>query len=203
MQNFISDLQDHVLDRLVNPNDIGIRDVNFTDKDRRTISFISGAMYSHATLRVDYTSYDIRRARDTLNPKFKHHFIMVRSGDNFPDHPFWYAKVLGIFHLNVHWHTDSSTSATRRVDFLWVRWMQIAQLGDWERCILDRVEYVPDSSYRDMYGFLDPACVIRACHMIPAFHFGRASHSHPSIAQDDAANGDWSSYYVNRYVFIY
>ncbi|KAG8733120.1 hypothetical protein FRC10_000416 [Ceratobasidium sp. 414] len=84
ISNFMRDLQDHVLDRLRNPNDTGIRDLHFSDTDRRTISFTSGAMYSHATLRIDYTSYDIRRSYDTINPRFNHHFVMMQSGDDDP-----------------------------------------------------------------------------------------------------------------------
>ncbi|KAB5588997.1 Patatin-like phospholipase domain-containing protein 7 [Ceratobasidium theobromae] len=175
VKNFMHDLQDHVLDRLRNPNDVGIRDLLFTDTDRQTVSFISGAMHSHATLQINYTSYDIRRSHDTLNPGFKHHFIMTQNSDTDPDHPFWYAKVLGIYHIDIMAH--------RPLDHYYTP------------------EYVPESSYRDAYGFLDPAVVIRACHLIPAFHFGRSNRSGPtSLASDDATEGDWSSYYVNRFI---
>ncbi|KAG8723471.1 hypothetical protein FRC09_003185 [Ceratobasidium sp. 395] len=195
--NFMVDLQNHVLDRLRNPNDTGIRDLHFSDLDRRTISFTSGAMYSHATFRIEYTSYDVRRSYDIINPRFKHHFIMMLSGDDNPDHPFWYARVLGIYHVDVLWHSEGA-STTRRMDFLWVRWMELIQPGSWDRCMLDRVRYMPENSYRDPYGFLDPACVIRACHMIPAYHYGQTDS--PGSASNDAESDNWVSYYVNRFV---
>jgi hypothetical protein len=38
-------------------------------------------------------------------------------------HPFWYARVLGIFHLEVlHTGTDSQNGSVQHMEFLWVRW---------------------------------------------------------------------------------
>jgi hypothetical protein len=50
----------------------------------------------------------------------------------------------------------------------------------------------------DAFGFLDPADLIRGCHIIPLFsqgqvHSDRTAHSF--YAQDGE---DWRQYYVNR-----
>jgi len=51
------------------------------------------------------------------------------------------------------------------------------------------------------YDVRDPACVIRAVHLIPAFEHGRTTELlGPSIARGDnqALTEDWRYYYVNR-----
>ena len=64
---------------------------------------------------------------------------------------------------------------------------------------LDRVGFDEGS---DAFGFVDPAIVIRAAHLIPAFAHGRDRQGlRESIAQNDKA-GDWSYYYVNRYANV-
>jgi hypothetical protein len=51
-----------------------------------------------------------------------------------------------------------------------------------------------------MFGLVNPACVVRTCHLIPAFSFGRAGLGDfptNSIALDSTSDGDWKFYYVN------
>lgn len=170
--------------------------------NRQSVQFPAGAMYRHNTLRVNYTTYDVRRSFNVINPRSKHHFIMLPSGDDLPDHPYWYAKVLGIYHINA---VHSGNLFSQRIEYLWVRWLEIVEPGSWEQSRLDRVQYVPASSYRERFGFVNPACVLRACHLIPAFAFGRIDNGDipaHSVALDDAEDGDWRFYYVNRYGYL-
>ncbi|THU76429.1 hypothetical protein K435DRAFT_813415 [Dendrothele bispora CBS 962.96] len=75
-------------------------------------------------VRINYTTYDLRRNQDSINPR-THPDIMVLSP---PDsiHPFIYGRVIGIFHCNVQLKKTARFKAIRhhRVDFLWVRWYQ-------------------------------------------------------------------------------
>ncbi len=41
---------------------------DFTDSDRNSICFLGGRIYSVQTCRIHYTSYDIQRQCDTINP---------------------------------------------------------------------------------------------------------------------------------------
>ncbi|KAG8697132.1 hypothetical protein FRC09_008057 [Ceratobasidium sp. 395] len=201
IKDFYHSLQDHLLSRLLGLSPAETHLTSFTDAERSAVTIPSSSMFQHATLRVRYTTYDVRRAEDGLNPRFKHHFVMVASGDNDPEHPFWYAKVIGIYHADIVWLNNTQTRTPRRMEFLWVRWMEIVELGSWDRCELDRVAYASGDSYRDAFGFLDPAAVIRSTHLIPAFKFGWVnSASRSSLASDDLDKGDWHSYYVNRFV---
>lgn len=175
----------------------------FTDSQRSSILFPTSSIVQHATLRVHYTSYDVRRAQDVLNPRFKHHFMMVASGDTNPDHPYWYAKVLGIYHANISQAHNAIAHPPRRMEFLWVRWLELVEPGSWEHCQLDRVAYIKTNTYRDVFGFLDPASVVRTTHLIPVFNFGRSKNQHGhKLALDDPMEGDWHSYYVNRYSYF-
>ncbi|KAG9079805.1 hypothetical protein FRC06_007450, partial [Ceratobasidium sp. 370] len=52
-----------------------------------------------------------------------------------------------------------------------------------------------------MFGFIDPAAVIRSTHLIPSFCYDRAAKpTVSSLACDDPLLGDWNFYYVNRFV---
>lgn len=54
----------------------------------------------HSTPKVYYTTYDLRREYDTINPR-THCDVMVLSGETRPQHPYWYARVLGIYYFDV------------------------------------------------------------------------------------------------------
>jgi hypothetical protein len=61
-------------------------------------SLIVNQLYIHKTLGVNYTSYNLRRQKDVINPAD----VMVLSRDDGEVvHPFWYARVIKIFHLLV------------------------------------------------------------------------------------------------------
>jgi len=60
---------------------------------------------------------------------------------------------------------------------------------------MERVSFEPASS-PDTYGFVNPKHVIRACHLIPAFTYGRATEN--SVGSD--TEDDWRYYHVNRFV---
>ncbi|QRV96107.1 hypothetical protein RhiJN_24125 [Ceratobasidium sp. AG-Ba] len=172
----------------------------FSELQRQQIVIPSGTLVRHATCQVSYTTYDVRRTQDTVNPRTKHHFIMTRNQDDDPDHPFWYAKVIGIYHANVL-HLGLHTQAPRRIEFLWVRWLELAEVGGWDLCRMDRIAYTNSNSTIDSFGFIDPATVIRSCHLIPSFKYHQATKpAAPSISYDDQLEGDWSHYYVNRFV---
>lgn len=119
------------------------------------------------------------------------------------DHPFVYAKILGIYHAKVTYRGSSP----RRIDFLHVRWLyyDYDQPGGWETCRLDRLSYETcrtEQDTLDSFGFIDPADIIRATHLIPDFQSGTSSDllNGPSVALDDQEQGDWMFYYVDRYV---
>ncbi|KAG9093781.1 hypothetical protein FRC06_011376 [Ceratobasidium sp. 370] len=163
-------------------------------------------IYSHRTLHINFTSYDVLRQQDVLNPSTPTHFVMLLSepDEHSPsNHPFVYAKVLGIYHAKVSYRGSSPS----RIDFLHVRWLyyDYSQPGGWDTCRLDRLSYEACQTEQDIldsFNFVNPADVIRATHLIPDFQSGISSDllNGRSVALDDQEHGDWTFYYVNRFV---
>jgi hypothetical protein len=95
----------------------------FTDKDRVSISFANNRMYRHKVMRVNYTTYDLRREQDSLNPRTHADIMLLAHEDEESTqtaHPYWYARVLGIFH--VYAIRAGASLHQERMEFLWVRW---------------------------------------------------------------------------------
>lgn len=177
----------------------------FTDSDRNSIRFVGSKIYSVQTCHIYYTSYDLQRECDTVNPR-THPDIMLRSPNTEEDaEPYWYARVLGVYHANV-WIENSAIHGgrnARRMDFLWVRWFgeEPDYRSGLRQAHLPKIGFV-ESTDEFAFSFIDPANVVRGCHLIPAFSAGRSTALLPhsrSIAR--CANpedvDDWLNFYVN------
>jgi hypothetical protein len=103
LQDFILKLRDHLLGRIHERDFDGDTGQLFSDEERNSVRIRNNTIYRLATLRVNYTTYDMRRDFDTVNPK-THPFIMVPSPETEQGaHLFWYAAVLGVFHADVQY----------------------------------------------------------------------------------------------------
>ena len=97
-QGFIPKLKDNILGRLLNSDYDGDSYGEFTDEERNSVRIAGERIYRCKTLRINYTTYDVRRDANTINPT-THPDIMVKSPETGSDaQPFWYARVIGIFH---------------------------------------------------------------------------------------------------------
>lgn len=118
---------------------------------------------------------------------------------------FLYARVLGIFHTNVvYLGSRMQDYQTRRLEFLWVRWFQPSFLpGSWDSRHLDTTKFLPVADPQ-AFGFLDPAEVIRACHILPRISLGKV-HEDRGLSKLAMDKDDWQYYYINRYghLFLY
>jgi hypothetical protein len=98
------------------------------------------------------------------------------------------------------------------MDFLWVRWLGIVPGRSFSRkqAKLPKLGFVPDTD-EYAFGFLDPALVLRGCHLIPAFGDGRTSEllrtEGPTEARRNGEVDDWANYYagmcVNKLMIIH
>jgi len=104
----------------------GSRRENLHDNDPRELTgihFKGERMYLHNIMRINYTTYDVRRAQDSINPRTNHRDIMLLShrDDDTPHHEYEYARVIGIYHVNVVYTGPGMLDyRARRLDFLWV-----------------------------------------------------------------------------------
>lgn len=156
-------------------------------------------------LRVNYTTYDVRRDQDSMNPR-THCDVMVLSPDTDPEaHPYWYARVLGVFHARVlHTGPASTNRSVQHVEFLWVRWFSLAtgHRYGFKAARLPKIGFVPQSDQR-AFGFLDPSLIVRGSHLIPAFAGGRTTEllaNQYTAARPPGETDDWVAFYVNMYV---
>jgi hypothetical protein len=87
---------------------------------------VNDRIYASKVLHVNYTTYDVRRGQDSMNP-CTHCDVMVLSPETDPDaHPFWYARVLGVFHTDViHMGPAANNHSVQHLEFLWVRWFGV------------------------------------------------------------------------------
>jgi hypothetical protein len=58
----------------------------------------------------------------------------------------------------------------------------------------------PPLANKDAFGFVDPADVVRGCHIIPAFSRGKQHSDGLDISHCVRDGKDWVRYYVNRCV---
>lgn len=199
-------LKNHILGRQVGGTYDGDEQV-FTGKDHNSIRVVKNRVYSMQTLRVNYTTYDVRRDQDTINPRTNCD-IMVASPDTSPNaHRFWYARVLGIFYVHVcNDDADSTNRASQRVDFLWVRWFGMVEGHRYglRAARLPKVGFIQAEEDSPAFGFLDPSLVVRACHLIPAFNLGRTTRilgaTTTTAARAFGEVDDWVAFYVNMSV---
>lgn len=155
-----------------------------------------------STARINYTTYDLRRAYDTINPRI-HPFVMVSLPETEPNsHPFWYAAVIGIFHADVqHIGKDSQDFRPQCMEFLWVRWLGVVPGHSFgrKRARLPKIGFVPDSD-EYAFGFLDPSLVLRGCHLLPSFVDGKTKDllitESDTEARLPSQQDDWANFYV-------
>ena len=174
----------------------------FSDAQRAEVQFHGHKLYQHKVLRVNYTTYDLRREQDYIKPITCPN-IMVLHPDGPDPHPYWYARVIGIFHAIVN---HPSLSDGTRMDFLWVRWYgsdidHTSTLGFAARR-LPRIGFVEDTNDTEAspaFGFVDPGNVIRSVYLPPIYREGRrADLLGPSIARSPSeGDEDYCLYYVN------
>jgi len=150
-------------------------------------------------MRVNFITYDIQQDQDIIHIPFDKQDILVYNPEEGGPYPWAFARVLGIFHATI---STRAKLSPQTYQFLWVRWFKrdesLSSFTTVRR--FDRVAFVPhDSTDEEPFGFIDPATVIRGCHLIPDFDQGRTRElMSASIFQDEG--GDWRRFCVAQYV---
>jgi hypothetical protein len=180
-----------------------VQTTSSTKPDIDHILFKHDRIYTHNIMRVNYTTYDVRRAQDTINPATPHRDIMVLADidGNTDTHRFLYTRVLGVYHVNViYTGPEMIDYRPRRLEFLWVRWFEHVVEGSWTASTLDCVCFPPMAG-ENAYGFLDPTDVIRGSYIVPTFAKGKRYIDGRGLSRCAQDSQDWLSYYVDRYSY--
>ncbi|KAG1853937.1 hypothetical protein DFJ58DRAFT_728071 [Suillus subalutaceus] len=203
IKNFIPRLKDHILYRL-KKLDVSHCDHTFTDQERKTVIIPNNTVYSVQTMQIHYTTYDMRCEYGHHQPK-THGDVMVLSGESAPTHPYWYARILGIYHMDT-WLEGGGETEKQQLEVLHVRWLAplMSYGSGMQRARLPKVAFIDESDH-DAFRFLDPGQVIRGTHLIPTFTSGRGSSSlrhGKSLARRNGELDDWEVYYVGMASFV-
>jgi hypothetical protein len=203
LQDFVRRLKDHLLTRSLG-NEYDGDEQEYTHAERNVLQIVDNRLYIHKTLRINYTTYDLRRQRDVINPTSRPDVMVLSCEDGEDVHPFWYARVVKIFHVFVYHlgspQVEHTPTEPQRMDVLWVCWFGLDAdvRGRWSKKCLHGVSFIPWDE-PGAFGFLDPAQVIRGVHLIPNFPQGQTdSRLPPSIVRPGKDHDeDWESFYVN------
>lgn len=202
-QDFRPKLEEHVLARLEHPTWSGNGD-EFSSEEREQVIFATERFYRHKIMRVNYTTYDVRRGQDSLSSRKRSDIMMLSREANEESsqssHPFEYARIIGIFHVDVVRKVLGHSMPPVSVEILWVRRFRVdtTYSAGFKKKRLHRLEFLPSSDC-DAFGFVHPDEVIHGAHLIPAFHYGGTDQllSGTSLARNDDEKDDYRYFYVN------
>lgn len=112
-------------------------------------------------------------------------------------HPYAYARILGVFHVDIIHNLVGRHPKQITIEFLLVRWFRVDSCykAGFTSQRLHRIELVPETD-DSAFGFLNPDDIIRGTHLIPAFAHGCIEDRLGSLYY----SGLWKYYYVNMYV---
>lgn len=188
---------------------------NIAQLAQTTIFIKDNRIFCHKLARFYYTTYDVQRSEDVINPRTSHSNIMLladvtSSNKNQHEtdhvHPFLYARVLGIYHVNViYTGTGAKGYDPMRFDFLHVRWFQleVSETQKSNKCPhLECISFSPIAG-KNAFGLLDPELVLRSCHIIPAYSLGKRNLEGIRLSDLSKDENDWKNYYINRYCVLF
>ncbi|KAI1789115.1 hypothetical protein LXA43DRAFT_923997 [Ganoderma leucocontextum] len=184
VQTFIPLLKDHLRRHFV-------ASCPALENDDIPIILQNDRIFEHATAHINYTTYDLQRDCDIIHPSAHKADVLVYTpgvasdGSSISPFPWMYARVLGIYHANI---ILPGTTVSQRANFFHVRWFQTdpTHISGTQARRLERIQFMPPNSESgEVFGFVDPGHIIRACHLIPAFHYGRTFDClGPSMARE-------------------
>ncbi|KAH6891571.1 hypothetical protein BKA70DRAFT_1537922 [Coprinopsis sp. MPI-PUGE-AT-0042] len=213
--NFIPKLKRHLLPRilpLVAPNlyPVGQGSQCFTNEHDKgsmwgSVELYNNRVYTLQTLKVKYTTYDVRLEEDIVRLESKPNVMVLRETSTEHgrsqelEDPYRYGQVIGIYHADVMFVGELCDGTrnyhSHRIDFLWVRWYQPVSPRGALRLQQLQFEHLESPS---AFGFLDPAKVVRGVHLIPRFPSGQAPPAKSSWIT--LKRPEWNIYYLNRFV---
>jgi hypothetical protein len=201
-QDTIPKLKQHLLPRILGR--LGYSSAEAVKKcDWMNVAFLEGRIFSHKLMKIHYTTYDIRPEKDVIHLETPQCHVMLLDPDNGGEleHPYRYARVIGIFHANVSYvgqlPDGTSSYASHQIDFCWAHWYT------WHKALdefaLERASPHPLNSPVAL-GFFDPIQILRAVHLIPQFSLKRMDKVGPVKSRWDSKYEIWNTYFINRSV---
>ena len=111
-----------------------------TPAEQLGLRILDNTIYEHKVLCINFTSYDMRRDQDSINPR-NHADVMVlahEDEDAVDSHPYWYAHIVMIISAHI-----GTPDRPHRIPmrFFYVRWFErdTKAARGWETHRLDRL----------------------------------------------------------------
>ncbi len=175
--------------------------------DCQTLIITGEHIYEHKVLWINYTSYDLHHKQDIINPQTSSDVMMFTPKDKHEAHPYWYARVIGIYHVLVHDKNNSNNAnVSKQIDFLWVQWYGFDReyRSGFRTKQLHQVGFL-NAEEGGTFGFIDPNDVLCSVHLLLTFVLDTTNVflEGPSITRClDEGDEDYERYYVNLYVYL-
>ena len=95
MQGFVYQLKVHLLRRL-SPDGSFVDGREPTSAELASVQVYEDKIYIHKTMRVNYTSYNVRRHTDSLNIANRRDVMVLADDQDIEStgHPYWYARII-------------------------------------------------------------------------------------------------------------
>jgi hypothetical protein len=198
-QDFGAQLRRHLFLCLTNQDPRNDK-IRVTSEDLHSVIIINDTIYRHKFIRVNYTTYDMRREQDSINTTTHPDILMLSQDDKKKVHPYWYARIRGLFHARVFLNIPGVPHQPQDIEFAWIRWLGVHYPHDsgWMAKRLPMVGFIAPGDGSDAFGFVDPMHIIRAAHLMPCRTLGRSDNGlGATIVRDmDDDDQDWNYFYV-------
>jgi hypothetical protein len=168
--------------------------------------------FSHLTMRINYTTYDVRRDSKVISLKRQPDVMLPadRTWEHGEDsdadqHVYAFARVIGIYHVEVKdMHERQFNAPVHRYDVLHVRWYEYEPGWNygWKHRREERLRFVPGDD-EDAFGFINPADVIRSVHLKPVLSQGMTQNGiaySPLARRFGSVTEDYRAFDLNRSV---
>ncbi|RXW21632.1 hypothetical protein EST38_g4229 [Candolleomyces aberdarensis] len=202
--DFIPKLKQHLMPRILQR--LGFECSAGYKGDWTSVVIRDHRIYQHKLLKINYTTYDIRREQDVIHIETPQcNVMLLNSNFSVPGaHSLYlYSRVLGIYHANVSYIGVLPDGTRRyesfRLDIVWGQWYESLNHPGKEEFQLDRLRLSPVETPESLH-FMDPADVLRGVHLIPQFSLGKADALPPKSRLVIPQESEWKAYYVNRFV---
>lgn len=174
-QNYYPDLEEYAL-RKLQQSAPGFDDTGMFSRED---PFIAGnRLYLHPRVRINWTSYDVRRTQHTISPKYHPDFMVLISDEPSEDdephmtEPYLCGRALQIGHVMVRIRGDVDF---QRIDFVYTRCYMLEEKGSWLEKRPPRLAFIPADEPGD-FGFVDLTDIIGAVNMLPDLETGTSTH---------------------------
>ncbi|TRM55174.1 hypothetical protein BD626DRAFT_606624 [Schizophyllum amplum] len=196
LRDFLPKLKEHLLGRLRGDTDQGLE---YTSEQRNEIVFENDRIYKHKVIQFNYTTYDVRRKQEPLNPNSQADIYVLSSEDE--EHPYWYGRLLGVFHAKVYDLAARQVNRCMAVEmqFAYVRWFRLEPTPwGFKAKRQPRLRFF-DAEDPQAFGFIDPKDIVRAAHIVPAYAHGTTDSylAGDTVARAPGDEEDWKFHYVS------